>query len=396
LRRDLDTILSENEIEALFLYSDSYKDNNMFFLTDFLTPDPFIFLKKTNEDPLIVINQMEYPRAKKQSLVKDVRSYFNYDYFSIMKSKKSPQRAGLHFLTNIIKKEFNHGEKICVPPDFPLIVADFLRSKGLIIKPMFGVIERARETKDLEEIKTIKEIQKINEKVTSEIIDLIRNCDTGNNKTLLLNNEILTVGKIKSLFGKKLLQNGCLIEQDIIVACGPKSSDPHYVGKSEDELKADQPIILDIYPRSLQKRLWTDMTRTVVKGKASKKIIHMFDTISEAKNASFDSIQTGELGSQVYNICCKILEKRGYETSRKGKKVTRGMPHSLGHGVGLQIHEKPRIGEFSNFSLKEHAIVTIEPGLYDPIIGGVRLEDIIEITKNGYRNLTEMETLLEI
>jgi Xaa-Pro aminopeptidase len=102
------------------------------------------------------------------------------------------------------------------------------------------------------------------------------------------------------------------------------------------------------------------------------------------------------LGSQVYNVCCKILEKRGYETSRKGKKVTRGMPHSLGHGVGLQIHEKPRIGEFSNFPLKEHTIVTIEPGLYDPIIGGVRLEDIIEITKNGYRNLTEMETFLEI
>ena len=227
-------------------------------------------------------------------------------------------------------------------------------------------------------------------------MELIRNCDVGNNKTLFLNNEVLTVGKIKSLFGKKLLQNGCIIEQDIIVACGPKSSDPHYVGELEDELKADQPIIFDIYPRSLQKRLWTDMTRTVVKGKASKKIKHMFDTISEAKNASFDSIQAGELGSQVYNVCCKILEKRGYETSRKGKKVTRGMPHSLGHGVGLQIHENPRIGEFSNFPIKEHAIVTIEPGLYDPVIGGVRLEDIIEVTKNGYRNLTEMETFLEI
>lgn len=396
MRRDLDTILIENEIEALFLYSDSFKDNNMFFLTDFLTPDPFIFLKKTNKEPTIVINQMEYPRARKQSVVKDVRSYFDYDYFTIMKSIKSPQQAGMHFLTDIIKKEVKDEEKLCVPPDFPLIIADFLRSKGVKIKPIFGVIEGARETKDIEEIKVIKEIQKINEKVTSEIIELIRNCDVGNNKTLFLNNEVLTIGKIKSLFGKKLLQNGCIIEQDIIVACGPKSSDPHYVGELEDELKADQPIIFDIYPRSLQKRLWTDMTRTVVKGKASKKIKHMFDTVSEAKNASFDSIQAGELGSQVYNVCCEILEKRGYETSRKGKKVTRGMPHSLGHGVGLQIHENPRIGEFSNFPIKEHAIVTIEPGLYDPVIGGVRLEDIIEVTKNGYRNLTEMETFLEI
>ncbi len=218
----------------------------------------------------------------------------------------------------------------------------------------------------------------------------------GNNKTLHYKGEPLTVGKLKSFFGHKLLENGCLPEEDIIVACGTKSSDPHYVGEPEDRLKADQPIILDIYPRSIQKRYWTDMTRTVVKGKASNKLKKMFDAVFEAKNASFDAIQAGAAGSRVYDVCCDVLEKAGYETTRGGKKVTRGMTHGLGHGVGLQIHESPRLSELSASPLEEHVVVTVEPGLYDPDIGGVRLEDIIEVTKSGYSNLTNMETLLEI
>jgi Xaa-Pro aminopeptidase len=102
------------------------------------------------------------------------------------------------------------------------------------------------------------------------------------------------------------------------------------------------------------------------------------------------------LGSHVYDVCCDVLEKAGYETTRGGKKITKGMPHSLGHGVGLQIHESPRMSELYMSPLKEHNIVTVEPGLYDPQIGGVRLEDIIEVTKSGYNNLTRMEIQLEI
>ncbi|MDH5462104.1 MAG: M24 family metallopeptidase, partial [Candidatus Bathyarchaeota archaeon] len=285
---------------------------------------------------------------------------------------------------------------ICVPPNFPVIVADVLRNEGLNINPMFGVVEKARETKDIDEVEEIKAVQAVIEEVTTEAIELIANSDVDSNGTLLINGEPLTVSRIKSFFGRKLLENGCLPEEDIIVACGPKASDPHYVGEPEDKLKANQPIILDIYPRSIQKRYWTDMTRTIVKGRASDKLKKMFETVSEAKNASLDAIQAGALGSHVYDVCCDILEKAGYETTRGGKKITKGMPHSLGHGVGLQIHESPRINELYTSPLKAHSIVTVEPGLYDPQIGGVRLEDIIEVTKSGYSNLTRMETKLEI
>ena len=396
MREDLDSILADNNVEALLLCADSYRDANMYYLTKFLAPDPFIFFKKVDAEPLIIVNQMEFPRAQKQSIVKAVKSYTDYNYLRVLKTAKNPQLGEMKFIAEVVKKEVDAETKICVPPNFPVIVADVLRGEGLIINPMFGIVEKARETKDRKEIEEIKTVQAFNEKITSQAIELIADSDVGSNRTLQLKGETLTVGGLKSFFGTKLLEKGCLAEEDIIVACGTKSSDPHYTGDPEDKLKADQPIILDVYPRSIQKRYWTDMTRTVVKGKAPDKLKQMFDAVFEAKNASLDAIQAGALGSQVYDVCCDILEKAGYETTRGGKNVTAGMTHSLGHGVGLQIHESPRMNELSTFPLKEYNVVTVEPGLYDPQIGGVRLEDIIEVTKSGYSNLTKMETQLEI
>jgi Xaa-Pro aminopeptidase len=395
LRGDLDNILTEKGAEALLLYSDSFRDANMYYLTKFLAPDPFIFLKRVDADPIIVVNQMEYPRAQKQSIIKTVKSYLDYNRLKVVKTAKEPQLGAMKFIAKVAEKELGAETKICVPPNFPVIAADVLREEGLTVNAMFGVVEKARETKDRQEVETIKAIQVVNEEVTTEAIELIANSDIGSNGTLHFNGEPLTVGRIKSFFGRKLLDNGCLPEEDIIIACGTKSSNPHYSGDPQDKLKANQPIILDIYPRSIQKRYWTDMTRTIVKGRASDKLKKMFDAVSEAKNASLDAIQAGALGNHIYDICCDVLEKAGYETTRGGKKITKGMPHSLGHGVGLQIHESPRMSELSTSPLKAHSIVTVEPGLYDPQIGGVRLEDIIEVTKSGYNNLTKMETQLE-
>lgn len=368
----------------------------MYYVTEFLAPDPFIFLKRTEKEPIIVVSQMEFQRAKKQSIIKDVRSFLDYNYSTTVKSPKDPQLCAIEFIAKVVEKELGKGARICVPPNFSLIVADVLRAEGLTVEPMLNVVEKARETKDKQELELIKETQKINEKVTADAIELISNSEVGNNKTLLTNREPLTVGRVKSFFGHRLLEYGCIPKEDIIVACGPKSSDPHYMGAPEDKLKADQPIILDSYPRNVLKRYWTDMTRTIVKGKASDKIKDMFNIVSEAKNSSLDAIRAGASGNEVYDICCDIIEKSGYETTRNGKKIRHGMTHGLGHGVGLQIHENPRLNEFSKSPLRENVVVTVEPGLYNPQIGGVRLEDIIEITKKGYNNLTKMETILEV
>lgn len=396
MRGDLDAILAEKGAESLLLYSESFKNSNMYYLTKFLAPDPFIFFKKVDTDPVIVVNQMEYSRAQKQSIVKDVRSYFDYKYLEVVKTAKEPHLGTMKFIANVTKKELGADTKICVPHNFPAMAADILREEGLTIKPMFDIVEKARETKDADEINEIQAVQAVAEEVTAEAIDLIANADVDANGILIVKKEPLTVGKVKSFLGHQFLDHGFVMEEDIIVACGPKGSDPHYFGDPQDVLKANQPIILDICPRSVQKRYWTDMTRTIVKGKASDKVRKMFNAVLEARNASIDAIQAGTLGSNVYNVCCDVLEKAGYETTRGGKQITRGLTHSLGHGVGLDIHEVPRMSELYKFPLKEHNIVTVEPGLYDPDIGGLRIEDIVKVTKTRCNNLTKMEIRLEV
>jgi Xaa-Pro aminopeptidase len=400
LKKDLDSILEKKGGKALLHYSESYKDANMYYLTGFLAPDPFIYLKKTDEPPLLLVSTMEHPRAKKESSIKEVKSYEEYGYTKIVKSSPDPNLGFAKFIATVAKKELGKGTVICVPPNFPVSAADSLRSEGLTIKPMFDVVEKARETKELRELEAINATQVVVEEATKKIINLIADADVDKNGTLLHQEDgkkkSLTVGKIKAICGRHFVEKEIVPEQPLIVACGPKGSDPHYDGVSDDLLKANQPIILDIPPRNLRTRYWSDMTRTVVKGKASKEVKRMFETVLEAKNAVMDAIHAGVLGSEMQNLCFDIMEKAGYATIREGKQIVKGYTHGLGHGVGLEIHEMPRMSEFYPFPLEEHNVITVEPGLYDPEIGGVRIEDIVEVTKKGCNNFTKMEICLEI
>jgi Xaa-Pro aminopeptidase len=349
---------------------------------------------------MVVANPMEFPRACKESFVKDVRSYADYNYLEVIKAAENPWIGGMKLVAAIADKELGKGKVMCVPHDFASMATDVLREEGLTVRPLFNVVEKARETKEPEEIEEIGRVQKVTEKVVAEAINLISDCNIGTNNSLVYGKngkkKPLTVGDVKSLMGHRLLDEWCSIEDEIIVACGPPSADPHFAGNLEDKIRANQPIILDVYPRSIKKRYWADMTRTVVRGKAAGTVRRMFNVVLEAKNTVVDALHAGALGSDMHNLCCDILEKAGYETARGGKRVEKGFTHSLGHGVGLDIHEGPTMSELYRFPLEEHNIVTVEPGLYDPRVGGVRIEDMVEVTKNSCRNLSQMPVQLEI
>jgi Xaa-Pro aminopeptidase len=400
MRKDLDAVMTEKKAGGLLLYSESFKNPNMYYLTKFLAPDPFIFLKKVDCPPMIVLNPMEFPRAQKESSIKDVRSYMDYDYAEIVKAAGEPRLGFQKFLASVVELELGKETVICVPSSFPLMVADALRREGLKIQPMYDVVERARETKEPDEIDEISKVQRVNEKAMAETIDVISSCEVGPNKTLILKKDgkkkPLTAGDLKTLIGHIFLDGWCSVEEEVIVACGTRSSDPHYNGVAEDKIRADQPIVLDLFPRSINRRYWADMTRTVVKGKASSVVKRMFETVSEAKDASIEALHAGVSGKEMNDVCCDVLEKAGYETLRNGKKATKGFIHSLGHGVGLEIHENPTMSKYNNEPLREHSVVSVEPGLYDPEVGGVRIEDIVEVTKKGCNNLTDMPVVLEV
>ena len=400
MRNDVDRILAEKGLSAMLLYSDSSKNANLYYMTGLLTYDPFIFVKKVDEDPILVINQLELTRAKRESRVKDVRSYSDYDFMQIVKSEADFKAGVMKFVTSVAKKELGEGTPTYVPPNLPIMLADSLRKNGLNIKPTFDVIEKARETKESDEIEAIRSTQKTVEEATKKVINFIAGADVGPDGKLCYREggkkRLLTVGKLRPIFDHTFADEGCVAEEETIVACGPRGAMGHYTGEPKDVVRANEPVLLDVFPRSVKTRYFSDMARTVVKGRATKKLKDMFETVFQVRNAAMDVLKAGIRGMDMQLLCYDMFEKAGYVTIRGGKQVTKGYNHSLGHGVGLEVHGGPGMGELSKLPLVEHNVVTIEPSIMDPKIGAVGIEDIVEVTSEGYRNLSTMDICLEI
>jgi Xaa-Pro aminopeptidase len=400
MRNDVDQILAEKGFGAMLLYSDSSKNANMYYMTGLLTYDPFIFLKKVDEDPILIINQLELTRAQRESVVKDVRSYSDYDFMQIVKSATNFKVGAMKFVASVAKKELGTSTPVYVPPNLSVMLADFLRKNGLKVKPAFDIIEKARETKEPDEVEAIRLTQTIVEHATKKAIDFLAEADVGSDGRLYCREggkkQLLTVGKLRPIFDHTFADEGCIAEEETIIACGSHGAMGHYTGESRDVVRADEPVLLDVFPRSVKTRYFSDMARTVVKGRATKKLKDMFETVLQVRNAAMDAARAGVKGSEMQLLCYDLFEKAGYMTIRGGRKVSKGYNHSLGHGVGLEVHEGPGMGELSKPSLVEHNVVTIEPSLMDPKIGAVGIEDIVEITNTGFRNLSTMDICLEI
>ena len=177
-----------------------------------------------------------------------------------------------------------------------------------------------------------------------------------------------------------------------IVAGGKQGCDPHERGYGV--LRANEPIILDVFPRSQKTGYFGDITRTVVKGQASETIRKMYQTVGHGQEMPFRNSSQAS-GAEIHRAIQDYFEKEGYKTGKLNGRM-QGFFHGTGHGLGLEIHEAPRIGSSSNDILKAGHVVTVEPGLYYPDIGGVRLEDVAHVTPTGMRNLTKFEKVLEV
>jgi Xaa-Pro aminopeptidase len=182
------------------------------------------------------------------------------------------------------------------------------------------------------------------------------------------------------------------VASQTIVAGGNQGCDPHEVGHGP--LRAHQPIIIDIFPRDMDTGYYGDLTRTVVKGRASDQVGKMFHVVANAQRIAFAHLRAGVNGQDVHGAINELFRKEGFATGRKNGRM-QGFFHGTGHGLGLEIHEPPRVSAVSS-TLKVGHVVTVEPGLYYWGVGGVRLEDVAVITEGGARNLTKFPKFLEL
>jgi Xaa-Pro aminopeptidase len=168
--------------------------------------------------------------------------------------------------------------------------------------------------------------------------------------------------------------------------------DPHRVGSGP--LRPNRAIILDVFPQSIETGYWADMTRTVVRGRASEGLRRMYRAVAEAQDAALATIRDGVDGKEAHQAVLGVFKEYGFKTGKIDGRM-QGFFHGTGHGVGLEIHEPPRLNARGG-PLRAGMAVTVEPGLYYTRWGGVRIEDLVVVTKTGCRNLTRFPRQLEL
>jgi len=364
----LSKAIRKSGADAYVIYASS-RDTDMKYLTHFTTSDPFVFFKKPGEPGVIIVSQMETGRASREATA-TVMTRSQAGLPEIMKTETDPYRATAKMIAGQV------GKKILVPPNFPIALANAMSEYCTVVVDG-GTIQSMRAKKSKIELILMNNVQKVTQRAMDRAISLIRSSSVKKG-ILYIDQKPLTSEQVKFSMHSLLLEHGCSAV-DTIVSCGEDTAIPHMSGSGP--LKSDEPIVIDLFPVEEKSGYYADMTRTVVKGEPSKDIREMYDALREAKKLGISRVKAGVSGADIHLAVVDFFNERGYETD------TRGFIHNLGHGVGLQVHELPTIGPAGK-ALETGNVITIEPGLYYPGIGGVRLEDIGAVTSRGFNNFT--------
>jgi Xaa-Pro aminopeptidase len=373
-------------LENLLIVADSDHDANMLYAVRMFVPDPFIYFRVDGRSH-IVVSDLEIDRAKKNSSHCRVLSLSHYQE---QLKKSGLKKTGIAYVIRAALKE-KRLKKISVPPNFPHGLAKQLRDLGIKIKVTNACFPE-RELKTPAEVKMVSAALMMAEVGLSEGIQALKRAKTQKNGTLLYNNNPLTSERLRAIIDTAIIQAGG-IASHTIVAGGSQGCDPHEQGYGR--LKANVPIILDVFPRSQKTGYFGDITRTVVKGRANDTIRRMYHAVTKGQEIAFRHISAGSSGKEIHSLVADYFDSQGFKTGKINGRM-QGFFHGTGHGVGLEIHEAPRIGKTSGDTLRPGHIVTVEPGLYYPGVGGVRLEDMAYVTKNSPKNLTKFEKILEV
>lgn len=373
---------STNETRLIVAASDH--DPDMLYATRFFVPDPFIFLEQKGRRT-IVLSDLEIDRARKQAHADEIVALSKFERELQGTRKKAPpfEKVMVHFLRK------RGVRSAVVPSSFPLGYATELARAKIRVRAVNGLFWPEREAKSEAELREMRRALAITEKGLARAMEVLTASKIGPGKRLTWSGRTLTSEILRAEIDSAVLRAGGL-PANTIVAGGDQACDPHERGFGP--LKADSLIILDIFPRDARSGYFGDMTRTVVRGRASAEQRRLWETVREGQALALRKMKPGVDGLKLHNEVKQLFTDRGFPTElRKGRQV--GFFHGTGHGLGLEIHEFPR---FQKTVFKPGQVLTVEPGLYYPGIGGVRLEDVVVLTKTGTRLLSRFEKRLEI
>jgi Xaa-Pro aminopeptidase len=280
--------------------------------------------------------------------------------------------------------------RVAVGKAFPVGLARDLEAAGVAVDVTSDAAFPERAIKNAQELAAIAESQRAAVAAVREAEAVLRASEArGRVGELWWEGAWLTSERLRNRMESVLQARGCRSEDGLIVAGGRQAACPHEAGHGV--LKAGEAIVLDVFPRNARTGYWGDLTRTVSKGEPKSRVVAaMWRATLDAQRLALGMVRPGVKGADIQTAVEEFFAKAGFpaDFSKPGRE--KGFIHSVGHGVGLDIHEAPRISKGAG-PLAEGNVVTVEPGLYDPAVGGVRIEDTVVVTRDGPRFLARLE-----
>ncbi|MFT4902021.1 MAG: Xaa-Pro aminopeptidase [Lentimonas sp.] len=365
-----------------FLYAASEESADLFYLSGVFVPDAYLSIL-IGDEAYAVVSQLEYGR---------VVAHSNYDQVFVLDAVKAeagqqlqlaPAEVGPAELMAYFAQL--HGAKtVEVPPSFPAVYYARLLKAGFDLRIGSDPFFPARAIKDDLQAAAIRQGNAASA-AGIRAAERVLKASTIEGKRLIYQGRTLTSERLRMLVDQACLAKGALA-QNTIVAGGVQACDPHEGGHGP--LRPNQLIIVDVFPRIQKTGYHGDMTRTFLKGRANLAQCAVVEAVRAAQLAALAAVKAGVHGATVHQAAVNVFKQRDFQTERRGEGFV-GFIHSTGHGLGLEVHEAPRVSMNAG-ALRSGHVITIEPGLYYPEIGGCRIEDVVRVNKSGSEMLSSL------
>ena len=364
---------------AILLYADSERSADMLYLGRIQVPDAFVAFVARGKK-YAVLGALELGRARKESAFDKVLPLETY----LQRARKRwpDRKPGPAEVVALVAAEFRV-KNFYIPDDFPAGLATRISQLGVGLTIVTDAIFPEREVKTRTEIAAIREGNRCSAAGLDAAERLLR-ASKVKGRQLLHEGKPLTSERLRRTIEVACLEAGG-ISHGTIAAGGDQACDPHCVGHGP--LRANELIVVDVFPRVQTTGYHGDMTRTFLRGRASDAQRALVEAVRAAQFGAMQSIRAGVNGRDIHRGVIAEFEQRGYATKHTAKGSV-GFFHGTGHGLGLAVHELPRMSTVDHTLLKD-SVVTVEPGLYYPGLGGCRIEDVVQVTARGAKQLSD-------
>lgn len=374
--------------EAKLLYAASERSADLLYLGGVFVPDPFAALQ-VGKRAVAAVNALEFARVRRASRFDEV--YALETLRQGARERLQSAAAGITPADIIAELARCEGvSRFIVPEDFPTAIAFALQAQGYSVRVAEGELFPRRAQKNAAELKAVAEGNKAAAAGIAAAASALRQ-STIKNGWLYFEGKRLTSERLRTLIDIACLETGA-VASHTICAGGDQACDPHEGGHGP--LRANQLIIVDVFPRVSKTGYHGDMTRTFLKGRASEAQRKLVHTVREAQSRAIAKVKAGTPYASVHAAVTSCFDEQGYRTFNENGQW-HGFFHSTGHGLGLEVHEAPRLSKVPG-RLKVGEVVTVEPGLYYPGLGGCRIEDVVAATADGHQPLSKAPYVWEL